>query len=188
MILYDCIFSFFVWQINSIDFQLVVYDHVVEYNHVIPWYRHQDERRGRGAVDSWVSTSGTSWIYEILSVVLLNTEFVGMPMDKHVNIKFSLNSCQSFQISPGCYLMAVNNSYLNVTYLNNFCLREVAKIVEFSSDCMHLWLSGGKGFKPFLYLCFIFFILDNIIKNLPPCFQGYQGWGHTAFCLVKEAP
>ena len=133
--------SFLVGQVNSINLKLIIHDHVVENNHVISLYSHQNERWHAVTINSRISSSSTAWIYKVLSIILLYTELMGMSMNQNIAIQFPLNSRQGFKISPWCHLMAMNYSYLYIPNSHHFCLWEIAKIIKFTSYCVHLGFS-----------------------------------------------
>ena len=65
---------------------------------------------------------------------------MSMPMNQHVAIELPLDCRQCFQITPGCYLMAVDYTYFYIADGYHFSLREIGKIVKFTSYCVHLGL------------------------------------------------
>ena len=89
-------FSFFIAKINPVYFELIIDNHVVEYNHVISLYSHEYETRRHVAVHCRVCPCGTSGIYEVLPIVLLYTKFMRVPMDQNICVQLSLNCRKRF--------------------------------------------------------------------------------------------
>ena len=72
--------------------------------------------------------------------------------DQDIHVQLSLNAGKSLHVSPRHNLVAVDEAYLKVAYLHNFCLWQVRILVEVASDNVAHAFCGGKILEPFFSL------------------------------------
>jgi hypothetical protein len=67
---------------------------------------------------------------------------MSVPSHENVHIKLSLHGSQSLKITPGYYLMTVNETDAEVSDLDYFSFWQRRHVyVEVTFDCVHLGLS-----------------------------------------------
>ena len=72
--------------------------------------------------------------------------------DQNVHVQLSLHASQSLHVTPRHNLVAVDEAYLEVAYLDDFGLWQVWVLIEVSSyDVAHTFC-GGKILEPFFCL------------------------------------
>ena len=117
--------SFLIGQVNSVYLELIVAQVIVEYHNLVSLNGHQDEAGGHVAVQGRVGTGGTTRVYKVLSIILLHAEFVSVPMDQHVTVKFALDCCQSLKVTPWSNLVPMNHPNFDISNLNHLCFWEL---------------------------------------------------------------
>ena len=64
---------------------------------------------------------------------------MGVPAYQDINIELPLHGSESLKITPWDHLMAMDQAYAEITYLNYLSFGERLHInIEVSLDCMHL--------------------------------------------------
>ena len=101
-------------ELQAGDAHLVVDELVEEGDNVVTLDSDQDEAGVRLAVHGRKRSSGGARVDEVLAVVLLNLLLVRMPADQDVTVELPLVSCECFHVTPGDYLVPVDESDLKI--------------------------------------------------------------------------
>ena len=115
----------------------------------------KDKRGARVAVGGRVGASDTTWIDEVLAVVLRDVVLVSMAAHQDVAVELSLHGGQGLHVSPGHHLVTVDDSDLEVVNLDDLRLGEALHLITVTAHDMRLTLRCGQVLEP----------LDRLIGN-----------------------
>ena len=143
------ILSLLLREIDPLHLHFVVHQLVDERDDLVTLHGNQDKRGARRAISGWVGSGGGTRVDEVLSIILHNLILMGVPANQNIHIKLSLDSGQGLQVSPWDHLMAMDQAYAEITYLDYLRLWQWLHVdIEIALDCVHLRLGRGKVLKP----------------------------------------
>ena len=127
----------------------LILNHLVdEGEDVVALDTKKDKRGARVAVGGRVGASDTTWIDEVLAVVLSDVVLVRMSAHQNIAVKLSLYGGQRLHVSPGDHLMTMDDTDLEVVNLDDLCLRKALHLITVTANDMCLALSCGEVLKP----------------------------------------
>ena len=132
----------------DVGLRLVLNHLIDEGKNIVALHTKKDKRGARVAVGGRVGSGDTSWIDEVLAVVLSDVVLVRMAANQDIAVKLSLYGSQGLHVSPGDHLMTMDDANLEVVNLDDLCLGEALHLITVTTDDMCLTLSCSEVLKP----------------------------------------